>query len=191
MNSQGRTARKISTMGRWLKLHLNSPLQPRDRWHHAGPAELVAVALGVLLPLSALRADPAKPLAEAPDLSEFAQAASAEQKLNAIILPEVDFDEAGIEEAVEFLREASREFDPAKTGVSFILRLTKHPKPPTISLDLRQVPLGVAVKAVADLADLRLRVRPWTVTLESFDLGHMLETRLFSDASRAPEMPTH
>ena len=100
-------------------------------------------------------------------------------KLNAIIVPTVKFEEASIQEAVEFLRQSSREFDPAKTGVNFILRVSNE-RLPKISLDLRDVPLGVAAKAVADLGGLRMRVQPWTVTLTSGDFAQFLETRIFS-----------
>lgn len=85
-----------------------------------------------------------------------------QQKLDQIIFPTVQFRGATIEEAVEYLRIKSRDLDqsngpPASKGVSFVLKKDASAKT-AISLDLTDVPLGVALGYCVDLADLKYRV---------------------------------
>ncbi|MBN8420224.1 MAG: hypothetical protein J0L73_15005 [Verrucomicrobia bacterium] len=85
-----------------------------------------------------------------------------QQKLDEIILPTMQFRNATIEEAVEYLRVKSREFDqktasPVSGGVSFILNKDKAAKT-SISLDLKDIPLGVALRYCVEAAGLKYRV---------------------------------
>lgn len=85
-----------------------------------------------------------------------------QQKLDEIILPTVQFRDATIEEAVEYLRVKSRDLDkktasPVFGGVSFILNKDKAAKT-SISLDLKDIPLGVALRYCVESAGLKYRV---------------------------------
>lgn len=85
-----------------------------------------------------------------------------QQKLDEIILPTVQFRNATIEEAVEYLRVKSREFDkktvsPVFGGVSFVLNKDKAGKT-SINLDLKDIPLGVALRYCVEAAGLKYRV---------------------------------
>lgn len=86
-------------------------------------------------------------------------------KLKTIILPSVVFTNATIEEAVDFLRIKSRDLDLSSAqakGVNILLRTGDKPAP-TFSLDLREVPLGDAIRYVAELAGLEMRVEPYAI----------------------------
>lgn len=86
-------------------------------------------------------------------------------KLKTIILPSVAFTNATIEEAVEYLRIKSRDLDTAPgltKGVNILLRNGDKPAP-TITLDLREVALGDAIRYVAELAGLEMRVEPFAI----------------------------
>jgi beta-lactamase regulating signal transducer with metallopeptidase domain len=88
-----------------------------------------------------------------------------ETKLRNIILPRVQFSGASIEEAIEYLRVKSREFDTLdKTGVQIILR-PGGTKPGRISLDLTNVPLIEALRYCTELAGLTYKVEPYAVTI--------------------------
>ena len=85
-----------------------------------------------------------------------------QQKLDQIILPTVQFQNATIEEALEYLRVKSREVDkdnspPTSNGVSFVLKADAS-KASTISLDLKDVPLGVVLGYCVELAGVKYRV---------------------------------
>lgn len=86
-------------------------------------------------------------------------------KLQTILLPRVQFRGVSIEQALEFLRVKSREFDTLdKTGVQFILRpgVTKAGR---ISLDLKDVPLIEALRYCTELAGLTYKVEPYAVVI--------------------------
>jgi tetratricopeptide (TPR) repeat protein len=83
------------------------------------------------------------------------------QKMDRIILPRVQFQEATIEEAIEFLRVKSRDLDtvsPGGGGVNMILRNGDAPSSARISLDLKDVPLSEALRYVTELAQMKYKV---------------------------------
>ncbi len=78
------------------------------------------------------------------------------RKLEQIILPEVTFNGVSLEQAIEFLRAKSREFDttvtsndPWEKGVNIMMDVDS-PKP-RINMNLRQVPLGEALRLVTEM----------------------------------------
>ena len=106
------------------------------------------------------------------------------EKLKRIIVPNIQFEQATVEEAITFLRIKSRELDdlepdPASKGINFILK-TNIDETGTITLSLTNVPLQVALKAITDLAGLRFRVEPFAVVIVPLtDQGSELYTRAF------------
>ncbi|MBL9182576.1 MAG: hypothetical protein JNN17_10570 [Verrucomicrobiaceae bacterium] len=92
-----------------------------------------------------------------------------EAKLKAIIFPVVQFRDATIAEAVEFLRVKSRDLDttstdPAQKGVNILVRGAEE-NTARITLDLKEVPLGDATRYVAELASLEMRVEAYAILL--------------------------
>ena len=90
-----------------------------------------------------------------------------EAKLKSIILPNVAFTNATLDEAVAFLRIKSRDLDTSSVdpkGVNILVRQSDKPTP-SITLDLRDVPLGQALRYVAELSGLEMRVEPFAVIL--------------------------
>ncbi len=115
-------------------------------------------------------------------------------KLNQIILPELKLNNSTVEEAIEFLRLRSIEldnttFDETKKGINFVVRTPsvldeagaaadagalgddgfgggEDPNATLIkSLDLKNVPLRVALQYICDAAKLRFKVDEFAVTL--------------------------
>src|SRR5213075_529274 len=139
-------------------------------------------------------------------------------KLNTIIIPHIEFRDASIREAVDFLRQQAAENDPStegKKGVDIVLRLTPigqvAPPPvpvvpaagpataappaaaaaapaggttpvtagpvvtrpvvaaaaaePRISITLNQIPLGEALRYIANQAGLKVKVEPYAVAI--------------------------
>jgi hypothetical protein len=91
-----------------------------------------------------------------------------EEKVQKIVFPVVRFQDATIEQAVEYIRMKSRDLDsitqpPATKGISIVLRdgaLTD-----TISLDLRDAPLIEVVRYCAERVGLQYRVEKHAVVL--------------------------
>ena len=89
------------------------------------------------------------------------------EKLRKIELPSIEFSEVTLTEAITSLRKLSRELDvetedPEKRGINFVIKKESDSK---ISLNLRKVPMIVALKAVTDLAGMRYRVEPFAIVI--------------------------
>lgn len=86
------------------------------------------------------------------------------QKLNSIILPTVDFNDATIADAAAFLTQRTRELDPTGVGVSVVLKndaVAASSRP--FSLKLSNVPAGEVLRYVANLAGVKFRVEEFAV----------------------------
>ena len=108
--------------------------------------------------------DAAKPSAKG---SGAASETAASKAAQAIIIPSLQFREASVEEAVEFLRLKARDLDPAKQGVNIVLKPGSSTKAAKLTLDLRNIPLMEALKYVASLADLEIKVGESAISLEA------------------------
>jgi general secretion pathway protein D len=94
------------------------------------------------------------------------------RKLDDIIIPRVDFNDATIREALDFLKQRAvaldtSEQDPSRRGVNIVLKLS--PEAPEaqqrISLSLNDVPLRTAIDYVAKAANLKLKIEPYAVVV--------------------------
>lgn len=110
-------------------------------------------------------------------------------RLNRIIIPKVDLRDATIQQAVNFLRQRSRELDTSEggadgSGINIVLKLPAGGVAPTpatnelgeqvaaapaadsrVSLNLTNVPLYEALRYVATLAGLKVKVEPFAVSI--------------------------
>jgi general secretion pathway protein D len=111
-------------------------------------------------------------------------------RLNRIIIPRVDFRDATVRQAVSFLQQRSRdldtsETDPERRGINIVVKLPALVTPPPaalevegetpatpaysgdnrITLNLSNVPLYEALRYVATLAGLKVKVEPFAVSL--------------------------
>jgi hypothetical protein len=97
---------------------------------------------------------------------------SVREKLQDIVFPVVQFSGASVEEAIEFLRIKARDLDvvepdASKKGVEILLVSDPFAKPVQLTLDLRAVPLMEALRFVADLAGMKLKIGPDAVLIVS------------------------
>ena len=94
------------------------------------------------------------------------QAAALQKRLSTLILPNVAFQDATLDEAVEYLRlkcrEADPKPDPSASGFNFVL-LTTSEKP--LTLQLRSVPAAEAVRLITELAGLSYIVEPHAIVI--------------------------
>jgi general secretion pathway protein D len=112
-------------------------------------------------------------------VSDIRGTEAIQAKLNRIIIPRINLQDTTLREAVSFLQQQSIRLDTTaadddKRGVNIVLRLDQPggepdpgaPSPNTrISLALNQVPLFEALRYVAELSGLRVKVEPFAVTL--------------------------
>lgn len=116
-------------------------------------------------------------------------------KLNRIIIPKIDLRDATVREAVEFLKQRSRELDAStdnpkdKRGVNIVLKLENAPVAPPpadgvapaaegvapvpasgnadtkITLSLTNVPLIEALRYLTELSSLKYKIEPYAVSI--------------------------
>ena len=110
-------------------------------------------------------------------------------RLNRIIIPRLDFPDVTVRQAINFLSQRARdldttETDPEKRGVNIVLKLPTTPVAPPaelgvegetslptaspesrITLNLTNVPLYEALRYVATLAGLKVKVEPFAVSI--------------------------
>ncbi|TCO89415.1 beta-lactamase regulating signal transducer with metallopeptidase domain [Chthoniobacter flavus] len=87
-------------------------------------------------------------------------------KATKIIIPKIEFREATLNEALEFLRKKAMEFDPDKTGVKISVKPGVESNDMRITLSLSNVPLIEALKYVTDLAAVGLTVLPDALVIQ-------------------------
>jgi general secretion pathway protein D len=106
-------------------------------------------------------------------------------KMSRIIFPTVQFAGASIEEAVEFLRIKSKDYDnierdPTKRGVNLIIKPGTAPATATISLDLKDVPMSEALRYITELGGMKYKVEPYAVVVVPLsEVGNEMYTRTF------------
>lgn len=92
------------------------------------------------------------------------------EKMQKIIFPQVQFQGASIEEAVEFLRIKSKDLDtferdPSRRGVNLILKAGAAPSTAQITLDLHDVPMQEALRYITELAGMKFKIEPYAVVV--------------------------
>ncbi|CAN5521361.1 hypothetical protein BH09VER1_BH09VER1_51620 [soil metagenome] len=94
------------------------------------------------------------------------------RKLDEIVLPRIDFHDATVREAIDFIKQRAvaldtTEQDPARKGVNILLKL--RPEAPEanarITLSLNDIPLRAAIEYVAKAANLKLKVEQFAVAI--------------------------
>ena len=113
------------------------------------------------------------------------------QKLKTIVIPEVKFVEAPLPEVLTFLSAAARKYDPQSAanprlaGVNIVL-LTRENPPPTVTLNTRNLTLGVLLGFITELTGYIYEVREQTVVVRKLPPkkkkqsgGPLLETEIY------------
>ena len=90
-----------------------------------------------------------------------------DQKLKDIYLS-LDFNNATIEEATNFLSIESKRLDPEKKGVNFIIQPEASTSAKPVSITLNNVPLGEALRYVCQLANVKFKVQDYAISIVPF-----------------------
>ena len=81
-------------------------------------------------------------------------------KMETIIFPNVEFEDADIFSVIRYLNRSSKRYDPAKEGVSVVAAITKDAaeKLPKITMHLSKIPMSEVVRYVCQCAGLKFKV---------------------------------
>jgi hypothetical protein len=112
----------------------------------------------------------AQALFKSVDELDFGGEAYLRKKANSIVFPQVNFSGASLEEAVESLRAKSRDLDAgeddqARKGINVLVKQGEAPNHTKITLDLKDVPMGEALRYIAELAGMQVRFEPFAILL--------------------------
>ena len=100
--------------------------------------------------------------------AEAARLAAVKKALQEIILPDLNFERATLAEVLDFLKTRARELsgdDSHLNPVQFVVLGDSTAPSRKLNLKLRQVPLGVAIKHVVDLAAMQSTVGAYAIEL--------------------------
>lgn len=89
------------------------------------------------------------------------------QKLKSMIIKDLSFTDATIEDAANALAARSKELDPdpAKLGISFIVKPEAASSAKTFSLNLRNIPMEDALRYITQLANVKPKVEEYAVVI--------------------------
>ena len=95
---------------------------------------------------------------------------SINRKLDEIIIPRINFTDAKISEAVDYLRQRSAALDTdpddaGERGVNIVLKLDAGAASQTVTIDLANLPLREALTYITNLANLKFKVEPYAVLI--------------------------
>jgi general secretion pathway protein D len=90
-----------------------------------------------------------------------------DQKLKDIFLS-LDFNNATIEEATNFLSIESKRLDPEHKGVNFVIQPEASTTAKPVSITLNNVPLGEALRYVCQLANVKYKVQEFAISIVPF-----------------------
>jgi len=129
---------------------------------------ITAVDKGWELPVRRLDSGPAAVI-EQPVLASRGTR-SINRKLNEIIIPRLQFTDATVREAIEYLRGQTARLDTETTddgdkGVNIVLKLDPSAASQTITIDLAGIPLREALDYITRLANLKTKVEPYAVLI--------------------------
>lgn len=121
------------------------------------------------LSLPSARADQSSAPAKAGDSSDPYRS-SIENKLKTLILPSVDFDDIPLEEAIDSIRVQAKaldaaEADPARKGVNLKIFGKRGVQYSRVTLKMKDVSVGEALKGIATAAGAVVQTSPIGVTL--------------------------
>jgi beta-lactamase regulating signal transducer with metallopeptidase domain/biopolymer transport protein ExbD len=97
------------------------------------------------------RGEPETPPAPAPDQAYLS-------KISHLIIPEVNFQQKPLGEALQWLVEQSRAVDPAKKGINLVVREPESKAATPITLRLNNIPVADAIRYATSLADAKMEV---------------------------------
>lgn len=115
-----------------------------------------------------------------------------EAKLNRIIIPRIEFDNARLADVLEFLSQKSQELDvtetdPARRGVNIVVDSSGSPDGRDLSqtpltVRLSNIPLGAALKYVTQQVDMKYRVDSFAISVipEAVDPDAGMQSRTFN-----------
>jgi beta-lactamase regulating signal transducer with metallopeptidase domain len=146
---------------------------------------VAAAATLVLCATAQLRGADEKPMAPP------YQGGTLRDKARAIILPQVKFRDASLQQAVEYLQAKAIELDPQHAGLNLVIEKPDLDKGTLITLDLTNVPVSEALSYLASLSNRVMRYEAQATVIAPMPAPGAMITRSFKLPAGAGAKITH
>lgn len=91
---------------------------------------------------------------------------TTQEALKKIILEKVEFREASLPEALEFLKQKGTQLGEGKVAINFVLQLGEAAQNAKVTISLQKVPLSEVLRYVGDLADVQFVYEPYAIVVK-------------------------
>ena len=91
---------------------------------------------------------------------------TTQEALKKIILEKVEFREASLPEALEFLKQKGTQLGEGKVAINFVLQLDEQTQNAKITITLQKVPLAEVLRYVGDLAGVQFVYEPYAIVVK-------------------------
>jgi hypothetical protein len=93
-------------------------------------------------------------------------AATVQRRLERMRIPKLEFRDATLDSALEYLRQQAEKLSGGETKLNFVVKLPPEQQAKTITLSLSDIPVTEAIKYVADLADVSVEYQAHAVMIK-------------------------
>jgi hypothetical protein len=131
---------------------------------HAAPGVIAVIIAWCLAgPVGAQQGNPGNPLADVHvPVQDDPTARALALKLKSLVVDKIDFDGMDIADVLQFLAAKSKQLDPDKTGINFVLVDPSVHR--AVTLKLEGVPMDSVLDLIGQQTGLRFSVDPYAVT---------------------------
>jgi len=165
--------------------------QKSSQWVRLAALGLVMVMSALTLPSEVAAQENT---ASTPAASPSSNRAKLENKLKTIVIDKVDFNKADIGDVIQFLAKKSKELDPDKVGINFVLADLSHLPPQDhihreVSVTLENVPIEELLKYIIEQTNLQYSVEEYAVNIRpAVDESETLTVRTYLVSAQFLEM---
>ena len=113
---------------------------------------------------------------------------TTQEALKKIILEKVEFREASLPEALEFLKQKGTQLGEGKVAINFVLQLDEQTQNAKITITLQKVPLAEVLRYVGDLAGVQFVYEPYAIVVKPKGAAQPAPTAT-AESPGAPKIP--
>ena len=114
---------------------------------------------------------------------------TTQEALKKIILEKVEFREASLPEALEFLKQKGTQLGEGKVAINFVLQLDEQTQNAKITITLQKVPLAEVLRYVGDLAGVQFVYEPYAIVVKPKGAAQSAPTTTAAESPGAPKIP--
>ena len=114
---------------------------------------------------------------------------TTQEALKKIILEKVEFREASLPEALEFLKQKGTQLGEGKVAINFVLQLDEQTQNAKITITLQKVPFSEVLRYVGDLAGVQFVYEPYAIVVKPKGAAQSAPTTTAAESPGAPKIP--